>query len=115
MLRGVHPGYYGHFGSLPLFQLDGPDGPMWRDSSAALLHALAPHQKGAQDGCQAGSWDPSVERWGFVGGRVCATAINALTLETCRRYPDPERVQEDPPAMTGGTARPSPPAAHGMR
>ena len=51
-----------------------------------MLGALTPHQKGAGDGCQAGSWDASVERWGFVGGRVYATAINALTLEPCRRY-----------------------------
>jgi hypothetical protein len=79
--------YYWHFGSLHLFQCDGPDGRMWKHWSTAMLRALTPNQKGAQDGCQAGSWDPSVERWGFEGGRVYATAINALTLETCRRYP----------------------------
>jgi hypothetical protein len=79
--------YYWHFGSLHLFQLDGPEGEMWTYWSPALLRAIVPHQKGAGDGCQAGSWDPSVDRWGFVGGRVYATAINALTLETSRRYP----------------------------
>ena len=32
-----------------------------------------------------GSWEP-IDRWGGEGGRVYATAINALTLEVYYRY-----------------------------
>ena len=39
----------------------------------------------AQDGCAHGSWDP-IDRWGFEGGRVYATAINTLSLEVWYRY-----------------------------
>ena len=47
--------------------------------------ALVPHQKIKKDGCADGSWDPEACRWGFAGGRVYATAINVLTLETYYR------------------------------
>jgi hypothetical protein len=36
--------------------------------------------------CAQGSWDPAVEVWARDGGRVYATAINVLTLETSYRY-----------------------------
>ena len=37
--------------------------------------------------CEDGSWDPAVDKWGSIGGRVYATAINVLTLEVYYRYP----------------------------
>ena len=77
--------YYWYYGSLALFQFDGPDGPMWKRWNKALVQALVPHQK--TEGCAAGSWDPSMDRWGGDGGRVYATAMNALTLETSSRFP----------------------------
>ena len=52
---------------------------------AALRKALLPHQRAKDAGCAAGSWEP-VDRWGGEGGRVYATAINAMTLETTTRY-----------------------------
>ena len=36
--------------------------------------------------CDDGSWDPAVDKWGSIGGRVYATAINVLTLEVYYRY-----------------------------
>ena len=36
-------------------------------------------------GCEDGSWNP-VGEWCLAGGRVYATAINALTLEIYYRY-----------------------------
>ncbi len=78
--------YYWYYASLALFQLDGPDGARWKKWNEPLKSALVPHQKGAGDGCRRGSWDPEAERWGFEGGRVYATAINALTLEVYYRY-----------------------------
>ena len=45
-----------------------------------------PNQHTGKDGCRNGSWDSDVDRWGFEGSRVYATAINALTLEVYYRY-----------------------------
>ncbi len=78
--------YYWYYSSLALFQYDGPEGPMWKKWNEPMKNALVPNQKTGKDGCQNGSWDPAIERWGFEGGRVYATAINALTLEVYYRY-----------------------------
>jgi hypothetical protein len=75
-----------HFASFAVFQFDGPDGPLWKQWRDPLVGALVPQQKKSQDGCTNGSWDPEMDRWGPVGGRVYATAINALTLQTFFRY-----------------------------
>jgi len=75
-----------HFASSAVFQFDGPDGPLWKQWGDRLAGTLVPQQKRPQDGCANGSWDPEMDRWGAVGGRVYATAINALTLETFYRY-----------------------------
>jgi hypothetical protein len=75
-----------HFASSAVFQFDGPDGPLWKRWTTPMAGALLPPQKRRQDGCPNGSWDPEMDRWGAVGGRVYATAINALTLETFYRY-----------------------------
>jgi len=80
--------YYWYYGSLALFQYDGPKGPYWKKWEAHLKDALIPHQKTGKDGCANGSWTSEDERWGFEGGRVYATAINALTLEVWYRYPN---------------------------
>jgi len=80
--------YYWYYGSLALFQYDGPKGPYWKKWETAMKDALVPHQKTGKDGCANGSWTSEDERWGFEGGRVYATAINALTLEVYYRYPN---------------------------
>jgi hypothetical protein len=80
--------YYWYYGSLALFQYDGPNGPYWKKWESAMKNALVPHQKTGKDGCANGSWTSEDERWGFEGGRVYATAINALTLEVYYRYPN---------------------------
>ncbi len=77
--------YYWYYGSLALFQVDGATGPSWKRWVANLEKALLPTQRTRQDGCAFGSWDTN-ERWCFEGGRVYATAINALTLEVNYRY-----------------------------
>jgi hypothetical protein len=46
------------------------------------------HQRKYADGCGCGSWDP-VDRWGAEGGRVYATAMNALTLGVIRSHAAP--------------------------
>lgn len=79
--------YYWYYGSLALYQADGPTGPTWKRWNEAMRGALLGNQKSVAGGCHIGSWDPAVERWGAEGGRVYTTAMNALTLETPRRYP----------------------------
>jgi hypothetical protein len=52
---------------------------LWDAWSGNVRRILVSHQRKYADGCSCGSWDP-VDRWGAEGGRVYATAINALTL-----------------------------------
>ncbi|GEM_PF-858912 len=69
-----------HFGTLALFQLGGN---LWSSWNEPMKEALVPSQD--RQGCENGSWDP-VGAWGAAGGRVYATAINVLTLQTYYRY-----------------------------
>jgi len=59
-------------------------GPDWIAWNEALKKALLGHQR--KDGHAAGSWDPE-GTYGEVGGRVFSTALCALMLESCWRYP----------------------------
>jgi Ca-activated chloride channel family protein len=77
---------YWYFGSIALFQYDGPDGPLWKKWNEPMKNALVSAQKTKKDGCLDGSWEPAASRWGDEGGRVWATAINTLTLEVYYRY-----------------------------
>lgn len=82
--------YDWYYGTLAMFQADGPasDGTheAWKRWEEAVRNALVLHQRGEEDGCARGSWDAD-DRWGFEGGRVYATAMNTMTLETYYRYP----------------------------
>ena len=73
--------YYWYYGTQAMFQQGGEPWAAWNQ---AILRALLPGQR--QGGCADGSWDPTGE-WCLAGGRVYATAINALTLETYYRFP----------------------------
>jgi hypothetical protein len=77
--------YYWHLGTQALFQQDGPDGSQWRTWNDQMKRELVLNQNAGNAGCAVGSWEP-VGRWCCEGGRVYATAINALTLETYYRY-----------------------------
>jgi hypothetical protein len=77
--------YYWYYASLALFQFDGPKGPKWRSWNEPMKDALVKNQNVKSSGCRRGSWEP-VDRWSCEGGRVYATAINALTLEVYYRY-----------------------------
>ncbi|MHC4598407.1 MAG: prenyltransferase/squalene oxidase repeat-containing protein, partial [Planctomycetota bacterium] len=67
---------YWYWGTLALHQVGGSAWEPWR---AAVEQALLDSQ--VAEGCGAGSWDP-VGAWGAAGGRVYATAMCALILET---------------------------------
>jgi len=79
--------YYWHYGTQAIYQFDGPEGELWQKWNEAFKRAVLTNQKGALEACAYGSWTSEDDRWGFEGGRVYTTAINALTLETPYRYP----------------------------
>lgn len=86
--------YYWYYASLALYQVGGGQWEVWeRAMSKTLLdsqrgfHALD-RDRGlisAETLDEHGSWDP-VDAWGSAGGRVYATAINCLTLQTYWRH-----------------------------
>lgn len=76
--------YYWYYGTYAMFQFGGTK---WKEWNKSMQAALLPNQR--MGGCEDGSWDPVAE-WCLAGGRVYATAINALTLEIYYRY---ERAQ----------------------
>lgn len=82
------------FGSLFFAQTGG--GVEWRK---AAVSALLASQRPATAGCAAGSWDPTIDPWGGVGGRVYATAMAATALLAPTRFPkvwDP-KAKKPPP------------------
>jgi len=72
--------YYWYYATYAMFQYGGQN---WHKWNTAMKKALLDTQR--VGGCADGSWDP-VGKWGMVGGRVYATAINCLTLEIYYRY-----------------------------
>jgi len=80
--------HYWHFGSLAL---RGQVSDRKRSTAqaawqAAAVGAILESQRLDRAEHRFGSWDP-VDPWSFAGGRVYATAIHALTLQTPWRYP----------------------------
>ncbi len=73
--------YYWYYGTLAMFQIGGD---YWIQWNKALKLALLGRQRVGGD--ESGSWDP-LGAWGFAGGRVYMTAINALSLQVYYRYP----------------------------
>ncbi len=59
-------------------------GKQWEPWAKALTAAVVKHQR--IDGNFAGSWDP-IDAWGHIGGRVYATAMLLLALESPWRLP----------------------------
>ncbi len=72
--------YYWYFASLALYQAGGD---YWQHWSEGFKSVTLKSQR--SDGNFAGSWDPSCV-WGKEGGRVYATAITLLTVETPHRF-----------------------------
>ncbi|MBI4576267.1 MAG: HEAT repeat domain-containing protein, partial [Planctomycetes bacterium] len=79
--EGFQTLYYWYYGTLALFHVGGEPWERWNDATRGLLVA-----RQRQGGEADGSWDPSGQWIGRVGGRVYATALNAMTLEVYYRY-----------------------------
>jgi hypothetical protein len=86
--------YYWYYASLALYQVGGSTWDRWE---SAMVGTLLNHQRGwheldraanrdsAEVFAEHGSWDP-IDAWGAAGGRVYATAINCLSLQTYYRH-----------------------------
>ncbi|GEM_PF-2197731 len=106
---------YWYFGTLAAFNI-GRDA--WKTWSQALGEALIPTQR--RKGCARGSWDPA-GAWGSAGGRVYATALNALSMEILYRGQtwnvkepgDPDLSRVDLRAQTALPPAPEPAGAAG--
>ena len=72
--------YYWYYGTIAMFQAGGE---AWQRWNQALRQTLVTMQR--RDQPWEGSWDP-VCIWGGYGGRVYATALAILCLETYYRY-----------------------------
>ncbi|MHC4661196.1 MAG: prenyltransferase/squalene oxidase repeat-containing protein [Planctomycetota bacterium] len=67
--------YYWYYGTYAMFQVGGKKWQKWQNAMKPAV--LKPQRHDTS--CMDGSWDPNGE-WCLVGGRVYATAINAMTL-----------------------------------
>ncbi|GIW71506.1 MAG: hypothetical protein KatS3mg102_1048 [Planctomycetota bacterium] len=79
--------YYWYYGTYAVFHGTPLDSREWDRWNKAMQQALLGDGTNRQrmGGDEDGSWDP-VGEWAIAGGRVYATAINALTLEIYYRY-----------------------------
>jgi hypothetical protein len=72
--------YYWYYGTLALFQHQGP---AWEEWNGAMRKALLSSQE--KEGTRNGSWAPRGP-WGEQGGRLIETAMAAMCLEVYYRY-----------------------------
>jgi hypothetical protein len=59
-------------------------GPAWDRWNAAMREALPARQ--VQGGREAGSWDPALDKWGHIAGRLYATCFCTYMLEVYYRH-----------------------------
>jgi len=65
-----------------------------RDKWNARMREVVPAQQ-VEKGPEAGSWDPTLDKWGHIGGRLYTTCFLTYMLEVYYRYPSLYRGQND--------------------
>ncbi|NUP96764.1 MAG: terpene cyclase/mutase family protein [Planctomycetaceae bacterium] len=73
--------YYWYYGSYAMYQMGGEQ--HWDVWNKAMQSAVVDSQR--KDGDAKGSWNATVDPWGFSGGRVYSTALGLLCLEASSR------------------------------
>ncbi|MEK7469063.1 MAG: prenyltransferase/squalene oxidase repeat-containing protein [Planctomycetota bacterium] len=86
--------YYWYYGTQALWECHGPETKYWKAWNKTMKTAVAGSQKSGK-GCDAGSWDPAVDRWGCDGGRIFSTVMGVLTLEVYYRWPEGGHGEEE--------------------
>ena len=71
------------------------EGDLWSRWNARLLETLPAAQ--VKTGRERGSWDPSLDRWGHVGGRLFVTCFCTYMLEVYYRHLPLYGAQTPPP------------------
>ncbi len=71
--------YAWYWGTLAMRQVG--TSAQWAAWNKAMVAAILPHQHTDAGRCDRGSWDP-VDAWSTEGGRIYATALNCLCLES---------------------------------
>jgi hypothetical protein len=61
------------------------EGDAWRRWNDRLREVL-PREQVAKEGKHRGSWDPSLDKWGHIGGRLFVTSFCVYMLETYYRH-----------------------------
>ena len=61
------------------------EGEAWRRWNEQLREVL-PREQVAKEGKHRGSWDPSLDKWGSIGGRLFVTSFYVYMLETYYRH-----------------------------
>lgn len=74
--------YYWYYATYALYQWGGSSWKAWEKD----VGQVADHQRSKDDGDMHGSWDPQLDPWGVIGGRVYSTAILTLLMEVYFRY-----------------------------
>ena len=59
-------------------------GPAWDRWNGTMREVLPARQ--VQQGREAGSWDPTLDKWGAIGGRLYATCFSTWMLEVYYRH-----------------------------
>ena len=72
--------YYWYHASEAVFHYDGPNGRDWEALRDSTEKALLDGQERGERQCLRGTCNPVLDKWGSIGGRVYATAINVMTL-----------------------------------
>ena len=73
--------YYWYYATQVCHHMDGPE---WNKWNMSLKQEVPKHQ--VKTGAEAGSWDPSADRWGPHGGRLFTTCLSVYMLESYYRH-----------------------------
>lgn len=73
--------YYWYYATQALHHMGGAD---WNKWNNVMRQAVPSHQ--TKTGAEAGSWDPTGDRWGHHGGRLYTTCLSIYMLEVYYRH-----------------------------
>jgi hypothetical protein len=73
--------YYWYYATQACHHMEGK---IWEDWNAEMRQAVPEQQ--IKKGAEAGSWDPSGDKWGSYGGRLYVTCLSIYMLEVYYRH-----------------------------